>query len=77
MKTFRFVTSTHHDVSAETLEEAVEAFDELKRRGLSPRFNTVTRIEVKDENGEFVPVDRPLRAGDVEARQESRLHQLH
>lgn len=77
MKTYRFVVATHHDVYAETVEEAVEAFDEMKRRGLSPKYDTVIRIEVQDENGEYVPVDRPLRAGDVDTRKEMQSHQLH
>jgi hypothetical protein len=63
MKTYRFVTETHHAVFAETLEEAVESFNEMKRRGLSPKFNSVNRIEVKGETGEFIPADRPLRGG--------------
>ena len=35
MKMYRFVTTTHHDVQAETLEEAIDAFNEMKRGGLS------------------------------------------
>ncbi len=74
MKTYRFVSTTHHDVSAETLEDALKALDELKRRGLSPQFDAVIRIEVQDEAGHYVPVDRPLRAGDLDARKEAQLH---
>lgn len=74
MKTYRFVTTTHHDVFAETLEEALKAINEMKQRGLSPQFDTVMRIEVEDEKGHYVPVDRPMRAGDVDARMEAQLH---
>lgn len=74
MKTYRFVTTTHHDVLAETLEEAIEAFNEMKRGGLSTQFDMVTRIEVKDEKGEYITVDRPLRAGDLDARKEAETH---
>jgi hypothetical protein len=62
MKTYRFVTIAHYDVSAETLEAAMEAFREMKRKELSAKVDTVCRIEVNDEKGEYVPVDHPLRA---------------
>ncbi len=62
MKTYRFVTTTHQDVVAETLEEAIEVFNKVRQAGLSPEIDTVGRIEVRDEKGEYVPVDRPLRA---------------
>jgi hypothetical protein len=74
MKTYRFVTKTHHDVFAETLEEALNAFNEMKRRGLSPQFDTVIRVEVEEEEGHYVPVDHPLRAGDLDASKEAQLH---
>jgi hypothetical protein len=74
MITYRFVATTHHDVVAETLEGALEAFDEMKRRGLLPNFDTVIRIEVRDEKGHYVPVDHALRAGDLDARKEVHLH---
>lgn len=74
MKSYRFVTTTHHDVSAETLEEALKALNELRRRGLSPQFDTVARIEVEDGEGHYIPVDHPLRAGDLDARKETQLH---
>jgi hypothetical protein len=74
MRTYRFVTATHHDLSAETLEEAIQSFYQMKRRGLSPDFDVVIRIEVKDERGEFIPVDRPLRGGDLEAHSEAQIH---
>ncbi len=74
MKTYRFVTTTHHDVPAETLEEAIQAFNEMKRAGLSTQFDMVTRIEVKDERGEYIPMDRPLRAGNLDAGKEAQLH---
>jgi hypothetical protein len=74
MKMYRFVTTTHHDVSAETVEEAMEAFNEMKQKGLSPQFDTVIRIEVEDGAGHYIPVDRPLRAGDLDARKETQLH---
>jgi hypothetical protein len=76
MKTYRFVTTTHHDVVAETLEEAVEAFSEMKRGGLSPDVDTVVRVEVKGEKGEYIPVDRPLRAEHLDARKEAPSHLL-
>jgi hypothetical protein len=62
MKTYRFVTTTHQDVVAETLEDAIEAFNRVKQAGLSPEIDAVGRIEVRDEEGEYVPIDRPLRA---------------
>jgi hypothetical protein len=74
MKTYRFVTTAHHDVFAETLEEAMEAFNEMKQKGLSPKVDMVSRIEVKDEKGEFIPVDRPLRGGDLDAHREAQIH---
>ncbi|MBI5248071.1 MAG: hypothetical protein HY912_01130 [Desulfomonile tiedjei] len=74
MKTYRFVITTHHDVVAETLEEALETFNEMKRAGLSPNFEAVIRVEERDEKGEYIAVDRPLRAGDVDSRKEAHLH---
>ena len=74
MKTYRFVIAAHHDVSAETLEEAMEAFNEIKRKGLSPKVDTVSRIEVKDEKGEYIPVDYPMRAGIPAANKEAEIH---
>ena len=68
MKTYRFVTTAHHDVFAETLEEAMENFNEIKQKGLSPKIDMVSRIEVKDKKGEYIPVDFPLRAGDLDVR---------
>ena len=56
MKTYRFVTTSHHDVIAETVEEAMEAFNEMKRKELSPQFDTVSQIEVEDEEGHYIPV---------------------
>ena len=75
MKMYRFVTKTHHDVFAETLEGALKAFNEMKRRGLSPQFDTVIRVEVEEEEGHYIPVDHPLRAGDLDASKEAQLHQ--
>ena len=54
----------------------MEAFSELKRRGLSPEYDTVVRIEVKDEKGEYIAVDRPLRAEHLDARKEAESHLL-
>ena len=68
MGRFRFIATTHHDVSAENLQEALRVYKDLKRKGLVPEVSTVRRIEVQDENERFVPVDRPLRAGDLDAR---------
>jgi len=65
MKTYRFVGKTHHDVIAESLEEAVKVFSEMKQEGLLPEVDVVSRIEVQDAKGVYVPVDRPLRAGDI------------
>jgi hypothetical protein len=73
MKTYRFVTKTHHDVFAETLEEAMEAFNEIKQKGLSPKVDMVSRIEVKDEKGEYTPVDYPLRAGNLAAKEAAQI----
>jgi hypothetical protein len=74
MKTYRFVIAAHHDVLAETLEEAMEAFNEMKHKGLLPKVDTVSRIEVKDEKGEYIPVDYPLRAGHLAANKEAQVH---
>ena len=74
MKTYRFVTTAHHDVFAETLEEAMENFNEMKQKGLSPKIDLVSLIEVKDKNGEYVSVDCPLRAGDLDARKAASIH---
>ena len=76
MKTYRFVTTTYHDVQAETLEKAIDAFNEMKRGEISTQLGIVSRIEVKDEKGNSVPVDRPLRGGDLDARQEAQIHLL-
>lgn len=62
MKTYRFVTAAHYDVFAETLEEAVKEFNEIKRKKDPPTVDMVSRIEVKDSQGEYIPVDHPLRA---------------
>jgi hypothetical protein len=74
MKTYRFVIASHHDVSADTLEEAMETFNEIKRKGLSPKVDTVTRIEIEDEKGEYTPVDYPMRAGIPAANKEAEIH---
>lgn len=74
MKTYRFVIASHHDVFAETLEEAMEAFNEFKRKGLPPKVDMVSRIEVKDEKGEYIPVDYPMRAGNPAANKEAQIH---
>jgi hypothetical protein len=68
MKTYRFVTAGHHDIFAETLEEAMDAFKEMKQKALSPQIDGVIRIEAEDQEGRYVPVDRALRAGDLETR---------
>ncbi len=60
MKQYRFVAMTHHHVLAETLEGAIEAFSELKQEGLPPTAYLVSRIEVEEEKGKYVPVDRRL-----------------
>jgi len=72
MKTYRFVGKTHHDVIAESLEEAVKVFSEMKQEGLLPEVDVVSRIEVQDAKGVYVPVDRPLRAGDLDKKGEER-----
>ena len=69
MKEFRFVVTSHHSVSAETLEKAIEAFNEMKQKGNAPEIHMVRRVEVQDDDGEYVPVDRPLRAGYLERAQ--------
>jgi hypothetical protein len=69
MKEFRFVATTHHSVSAETLEKAIEAFNEMKQKGNAPAIHVVRRVEVQGDDGEYVPVDHPLRAGDLERAQ--------
>jgi hypothetical protein len=62
MKTYRFVVMTCQDVVAEDLEKAIETFTKMRHARLSPGNTIVERIEVRDEKGEYVPVDRPLRA---------------
>ncbi|MGB6063923.1 MAG: hypothetical protein WBG50_03885 [Desulfomonilaceae bacterium] len=74
MKKYRFVTTAHHDVLAETLEEAMEAFKDMREKGLSPEVDVVSRIEVEDEKGEYISVDRPLRAGVLAASKEAQIH---
>ena len=74
MKTYRFVIAAHHDVFSDTLEEAMDAFNEIKQKGLSPNVDTVSRIEVKDEKGEYMPVDHALRAGILDANKEAQIH---
>jgi hypothetical protein len=71
MKTYRFVTEAHCDVLAETLEDAIEAFKEMQQKGLSAKVDEVSRIEVKDEKGEYIPVDCRLRAGYPAANKEA------
>jgi pentatricopeptide repeat protein len=74
MKTYRFVSKTHHDVIADSLEEAVKAFNEMKQEGLLPEVDVVSRIEVRNAEGAYVPVDRPLRAGDLDKKRGERAH---
>jgi hypothetical protein len=62
MKTYRFVTTAHYDVSADTLEDAMETFREIKQKEPLAKVDSVCRVEVNDEKGEYVPVDHPLRA---------------
>ncbi len=73
MKTYRFVTSSHHDVSAETVDEAMESFNEMRLKGLSPQLDKVIRVEVEGEEGHYIRVDHALRAGDLDARKEAQL----
>lgn len=65
MRKFRFLTKTHEDIVAENVDEAIAVFRDKKERGFCNPIDEVTRIEVLNEIGEFEPVDRPLRAGDV------------
>jgi hypothetical protein len=65
MKQYRFVTMTHHHVSAETLEGAIEAFRNMEKKGLPPAVHTVCRIEVEEEKGHYTSVDHPLRAREM------------
>jgi hypothetical protein len=71
MKKYRFVTVTHYEVAADNLEEAIQSFNQMKRQRLCLEVETVSRIEVQDEKGEYVTVDRPLRAGDLDFRHEA------
>jgi hypothetical protein len=73
MKTYRFVTTAHHDVFAETVEEAMEAFKEMKQKGLSPKVDKVSRIEVKDKKGEYIPVECPRRADYLAATKKAQI----
>ena len=52
----------------------MEAFNEIKQKGLSPKVDMVSRIEVKDEKGEYIPVDYPMRAGNPAANKEAQIH---
>jgi hypothetical protein len=74
MKTYRIVAATHHDIFAESLDEALRSFHEMKRQGLLPHVDSVIRVEVEDQKGHYVSVDRPLRAGDLDARKGEHLH---
>jgi hypothetical protein len=68
MRQYRFVVGVSETVSAESLEKAIETFkDEMKKSKMTEDFS-IRRIEILDENGEYVPVDRPLRAGDLDKR---------
>jgi len=71
MKQYRFITMTHHHVLAETLEGAIEAFSEMKQKGLPSPVYTVSRIEGQGEKGKYAPVDRPLRAGDLDVQEKA------
>jgi len=73
MNTYRFVTTAHQDVVAETLEVAIKAFNGMKQAGLSPKIDTVCRIEVRDEQEGHVPVDRPLRAEYLAASKQAEI----
>jgi hypothetical protein len=66
MKNFRFIATTEHHVSAETLDEAIEVFSELKHGEEADELTKISRIDVLDENEEYVPVDRPMRAEYVQ-----------
>lgn len=52
----------------------MEAFNEMKQKGLSPQFDKVIRIEVEDEEGQHIPLDHALQAGDLDARKGAQLH---
>ena len=68
MRQYRLVACISETVSAESLERAIETFkDEMKKRKMTEDFS-IRRIEILDENGKYVPVDRPLRAGDLDKR---------
>ncbi len=73
MKTYRFVTTTHQDVVAETLEEAIAAFNEMRQAGFSPTVDTVGRVEVRDDKGGYARVDRPLRAKYLAANKQAEI----
>ena len=68
MRQYRFIACTSETVSAESLEKAIEIFKNKMQEMQVPEDFTIRRIEVLDEKGEYVPVDRPLRAGDLEKR---------
>ena len=68
MRQYRFVACTNETVSAESLEKAIEIFKNKMQEMQVPEDFSIRRIEVLDENGEYVPVDRPLRAGDLDKR---------
>jgi hypothetical protein len=68
MRQYRFVASISETVFAKNLEKAIEIFkNRMHEKQITEDF-TLRRIETLDENGEYVPVDRPLRAGDVDKK---------
>jgi hypothetical protein len=73
MKTYRFVVMTCQDVVAEDLEKAIETFNKMRHARLSPGNTTVERIEVRDEKGEYVAVDHPLRAEYLAANEQAEI----
>ncbi len=73
MTQYRFIAKSQLEVSADSLEEAIRAFHATKERERMQGVHQVERIEVVDEAGNSEPVDRPLRAGDVD-KQDRLLH---
>jgi hypothetical protein len=68
MRQYRFVACTSETVSAESLEKAIETFKNKMQQVQVPEDFSIRRIEILDESGDYVPVDRPLRAGDLEKK---------
>ena len=69
MTQYRFTEKSQLEVSADSLEDAIRVYHAEKEKKRMQGFKRVERIEIVDESGRILPVDRPLRSGDVEKRE--------